>query len=224
MTVSAIGATTSPSNNLYSSDTQTLGKDDFLILLVTQLKNQDPLNPTDSTEFVSQLAQFSSLEQLSNVNDNLKTVQLFDQSINNAQAVNFVGKTIKASGSMFELGAAGETYDVQYQLGEDADAVYVSIYNSSGETVRKIEMDQMNAGAQSVVWNGKDENGNAVPAGTYSFSVQAKNEDGEIMATAAYIEETVTGVSYHNGSTYLLASGVEIPYAAIIEVKEPEKK
>ncbi len=172
MTVSAIGASASTTSNLYSSSTQTLGKDDFLKLLVTQLQNQDPLNPTDSTEFVSQLAQFSSLEQLSNVNDNLKIVQLFDQSINNAQAVNFVGKTIKASGSMFELGS-GETHEIQYQLGEDAATVYVSIVNASGETVRKIEMDQMTAGDQSVVWDGKDENGNAVSAGTYSFSVQA---------------------------------------------------
>jgi len=163
------------------------------------------------------------LEQLSNVNDNLKVVQLFDQSINNAQAVNFVGKTVKASGSMFELGT-GETHEIQYQLGEDADAVYVSVYNSSGEIVKKIEMDQMTAGSQSVVWDGKDENGGAAPAGTYSFSLQAKNKDGEIMASAAFIEEIITGVSYHSGNTYLLAKGIEIPYAAIIEVSEPGSK
>jgi flagellar basal-body rod modification protein FlgD len=223
MTVSAIGAATSPADNLYSSNTQTMGKDDFLKLLVTQLQNQDPLNPTDSTEFVSQLAQFSSLEQLSSVNDNLKLVQLFDQSINNSQAVTFVGKTVKASGSMFELGD-GETHEIQYQLAEDAAAVYLRIYNSSGEIVKTIEMDQMTAGEQSVVWNGADENGNSVSAGTYSFSIQAKNKDGEAMATAAYIEETVDGVSYHDGSTYLLANGIEIPYSAIIEVTLPEAK
>jgi flagellar basal-body rod modification protein FlgD len=223
MTVSALGAATSSTSGLYSSSTQALGKDDFLKLLVTQLQNQDPMNPTDSTAFVAQLAQFSSLEQLSNVNDNLKIVQAFDQSINNAQAVNFVGKTVKASGSMFELGT-GETHEIQYQLGEDADAVYVSVYNSSGEIVKKIEMDQMTAGSQSVVWDGKDENGNAASAGTYSFSLQAKNKDGEIMASAAFIEEIITGVSYHDNSTYLLAKGIEIPYAAIIEVSEPESK
>ena len=223
MTVSAIGASTSTTDNLYTSDTQTLGKDDFLKLLVTQLQNQDPLNPADSTEFISQLAQFSSLEQLSSVNDNLKVVQLFEQSINNSQAVTFVGKMVKASGSMFELGS-GETHEIQFQLGEDAAAVYVRIYNSSGEIVKKIEMDQMSAGEQSVVWNGADENGNSVPAGTYSFSVKANNKDGEAMDTAAYIEELVTGVSYHNGNTYLLAKDMEIPYSAIIEVTEPEKK
>jgi flagellar basal-body rod modification protein FlgD len=221
MTVTAIGASASTASS--STQTQTLGKDDFLKLLVTQLQNQDPLNPADSTQFVAQLAQFSSLEQLTNVNDNLKTVQLFDQSINNAQAVNFVGKTIKASGSIFELGS-GETHEIQYQLGEDAAKVYVSINDATGTTVRKIEMDHMAAGSQSVVWNGADENGNAVPDGIYSFSVQAVNSDGEAMTSAAYIKETVTGISYHDSSTYLQANGIEIPYSAIMEVTEPVKK
>jgi len=222
MTVSAIGASTSSTTSSTSSGTQTLGKDDFLKLLITQLQNQDPLNPTDSTQYVSQLAQFSSLEQLSNVNANLQMVQAFDQSINNAQAVNLVGKTIKASGSRFELGS-GNTQEIQYQLGEDANKVYVSIFDSSGATVRKIEMDQMTAGAQSVVWDGKDANGNTEPAGTYSFSVQATNSNGDVMSTAAYVEDTVTGVSYHDGGTYLQSNGIEIPYSAIIEVTEPNK-
>jgi flagellar basal-body rod modification protein FlgD len=217
MTVSAIGDSTSSTNSLYSASSQTLDKDDFLKLLVTQLQNQDPLNPADSTEFVTQLAQFSSLEQLQNVNSNIQVLQLFEQSINNSQAVTFVGKTIKASGSMFELGT-GETYEVQYQLGEDAAKVYVNILDETGTAVKKIEMDALSAGSQSVVWDGTDENGNPVPAGTYSFSVQAQNEDGEAMSTAAYVEETVTGVSYHDGSTYLLANDIEIPYSAIIEV------
>jgi flagellar basal-body rod modification protein FlgD len=223
MTVSAIGASASATTDLYSSSSTTLGKDDFLKLLVTQLQNQDPMNPADSTQFVSQLAQFSSLEQLSSVNDNLKTVQLFDQSINNAQAVNFVGKTIKASGSMFELGS-GETHEIQYQLGEDASKVYVSIKDSTGAIVRKIEMDQLTAGSQSVVWNGKDDNGKAVYAGTYSFSVNAVDSSGDAMTTAAYIEEPVTGVSYHDSSTYLQANGIEIPYSAIMEVTDAVKK
>ncbi len=219
MTVSAIGNSTSSTSSLSSANTQALDKDDFLKLLVTQLQNQDPLNPADSTEFVTQLAQFSSLEQLQNVNENIKIVQLFDQSINNSQAVTFVGKTVKASGCMFELDDEG-TYEVQYQLGEDAATVYVSITNSSGETVKKIEMENLSAGAQSVVWDGKDDNGNALPSGTYSFTVQAKNTDGEVMSTAAYIEADITGVGYHDGSTFLKAKDLEIPYSTIIEVME----
>jgi flagellar basal-body rod modification protein FlgD len=137
--------------------------------------------------------------------------------------MSFVGKTVKASGSMFEL-VSGETCEIQFELGEDADAVYVSIYNATGEIVKKIEMDQMTAGEQAVVWDGKDENGNAVPAGIHSFSVQAYNTDGASMDSAAYIEKLITGVSYHSSKTYLLADDIEIPYSAVIEVKEPEKK
>ncbi|MBI5590604.1 MAG: hypothetical protein HY881_08995 [Deltaproteobacteria bacterium] len=220
MTVSAVSTSTSSANNLYSSGSSTLGKNDFLTLMITQLQNQDPLNPADSTQFVAELAQFTSLEQLTNVNDNLKIVQAFNQSINNAQAVSFVGKTIKASGAMFQI-SSGETHEVQYQLGEDADKVYVSILDSTGQTVKKIEMDQMTAGQQSVIWDGKDDNGNTVAAGTYSFSVQATDKDGNVMSTAAYVEDIVTGVSYHDSNTYLLSNGIEIPYSAIIEVTEP---
>ncbi len=220
MTVTAVGASASTTSS--STQAQALGKDDFLKLLVTQLQNQDPLNPADSTQFVAQLAQFSSLEQLTNVNNNLKTVQLYDQSINNAQAVSFVGKTIKASGSIFEIGT-GQSHEIQYQLGENAAKVYVSITDSTGATVRKIEMDQMSAGNQSVVWNGADENGNAAAAGTYSFSVKAYNSNGDAMNTAAYVEETVTGIGYHDSSTYLQANGIEIPYSAILEVTAPAK-
>ncbi len=223
MTVSAIGASTSKSTDLSGASSTVLGKDDFLKLLVTQLKNQDPLNPTDSTQFVSQLAQFSSLEQLTNVNTNLQTVQSYDKSMNNAQAVNFVGKTIKASGSVFEL-TSGGTYPVQYELGENAAKVYVSVNDATGATVRKIEMDQMTAGSQSIVWDGKDLNGNAAPAGTYSFSVNAVDNSGESMTTAAYVKATVTGVGYHDNSTYLQANGIEIPYSAVLEVTETGQK
>ena len=71
-----------------------MDRDAFLSLLITQLQNQDPLNPTDSTEFTAQLAQFSSLEQLGNVNENLKQLQDFQASINNSQAVSLIGKEI----------------------------------------------------------------------------------------------------------------------------------
>ena len=80
-------------------DKTTLGKDDFLKLFVAQLQNQDPLSPMESTEFTSQLAQFSSLEQLTNVNQNLDYLLMYQSSMNNAEAINFIGSTVKASGS-----------------------------------------------------------------------------------------------------------------------------
>lgn len=223
MTVSGIGTATSPANMLFSNDSTTLGKEDFLTLLVTQLQNQDPLNPADSTEFVSQLAQFSALEQMTNVNKNLEVIQLFEQSINNAQAMQFIGKTVKANGSLFEV-EYEERHDIKFQIAENAAAVHIKIYDSLGEVVAEIEPGPMEPGEHTVTWDGIDENGEPVSEGTYSFTVQAENSDGEVMETAAYIEEKVTGVSYHSGNTYLLAEDIEIPYSAVMEVIESEEE
>ncbi|MGD8888475.1 MAG: flagellar hook capping FlgD N-terminal domain-containing protein, partial [Desulfobacterales bacterium] len=90
---------TDSGKELSTIESETLDKDDFLNLLITQLQNQDPLKPTDSVEFTAQLAQFSSLEQLSNVNENLKLLQNFQASINNSQAVALIGKEITAKGN-----------------------------------------------------------------------------------------------------------------------------
>lgn len=223
MTLAVIGSTSSDTNIVTKSDSRSLGKDDFLKLLVTQLKNQDPLNPASSTEFVAQLAQFSSLEQLSNVNENLKIVQSYNQSINNLQAVNFIGKTVKSIGSMFSLGSNGSS-NMDYQLSENANTVFINIYDTTGKHIREIRLNQLPAGEHKFEWDGQDENGNQMDFGVYSFTVKAKNQYGEIMDTAAYVEHTVTGVSYHNGNTYLKAKDVEIPYSAIIGVTDPKTR
>lgn len=223
MTVAGIGSSVTDTKAVMKSDPRSLGKEDFLKLLVTQLKNQDPLNPASSTEFVAQLAQFSSLEQLSNVNQNLKIIENYNQSINNLQAVNFMGKTVKSTGSMFSLGSNGYP-NIDYQLSENANAVFINIYDSAGKHIREIRVNQLPAGEHKFEWDGQDENGNPMDLGVYSFTVKAKNQYGEIMNTAAYVEHTVTGISYYNGNTYLKAKDVEIPYSAVIGVTEPKSK
>ena len=99
MIPSVTDSTTTGAAQTTGGPTQELDRDAFLNLLITQLQNQDPLDPTDSVEFTAQLAQFSSLEQLGNVNDNLKLLQDFQASINNSQAVSLIGKEITASGN-----------------------------------------------------------------------------------------------------------------------------
>ena len=96
MITNEINSSASSGALLSTTQSNVMGKDDFLNLLITQLQNQDPLNPTDSTEFTAQLAQFSSLEQLGNVNENLTELKHFQASINNSQAVALIGKAITA--------------------------------------------------------------------------------------------------------------------------------
>ncbi len=96
MSITPIDSSAVSTETQTSASAEILGKDDFLNLLVTQLQHQDPLNPAESTEFTAQLAQFSSLEQLNNINDNLKNMELFQTSVTNSQAVSYIGKEITA--------------------------------------------------------------------------------------------------------------------------------
>ena len=120
--------------------TKDLGKNDFLNLLVTQLKYQNPLEPIKDQEFVAQLAQFSQLEQLENMSESLTTNTQVDyvmsQTIANTMATTLIGKTVVAEGADFQL-IAGENADLSFNLGTDAATVTVTIRNSSGSAVRR---------------------------------------------------------------------------------------
>jgi flagellar basal-body rod modification protein FlgD len=208
------------SNNTSSASTQsTLGRDDFLNLLITQLQNQDPLSPMDSTEFSAQLAQFSSLEQLSNVNENLETLQLFQSSLNNAQAVSFIGKSIKASGDTVLI-TDGVPDKIHFELAGDASDVFVNIYDADGNFVATQEGGSLNAGRHDLSWDGTDHEGNEMPDGVYSFEIMAVDVNNEMVDVNRYTSGKVTGVTYRDGITYLLSGDKMIPMGNIIEVTE----
>lgn len=209
-------------NPTSSSESNILGKDDFLNLLVTQLRHQDPLSPMESAEFTSQLAQFSSLEQMSNVNTNLEVLQLYQASINNSQAVGFIGKTIKALGNSIGV-ADGVADQIHFELAENASAVIAHIYDSHKNLVKTIQPGGLNAGAQGVEWDATDNNGNKVPDGTYTFEVIATDTDANPVSATTLITSPVSGVSFKDGTTYLLAGNQEIPIGSVFEVMEKLK-
>jgi flagellar basal-body rod modification protein FlgD len=219
MSVYAVDASNSNTNVVTSSNDSDLGKDDFLNLLVAQLQNQDPLEPMDSTAFTSQLAEFSSLEQLANVNENLEYLQMYQSSINNAQAVSFIGKNIDALGDSIQL-EGGETEEIHFELSENSSSVVVNIYDEAGSLVKYIENGPLGEGKQSVEWDGFDNGGNTLPGGIYKFEVMAVDATGDKVQTATYIRDRVTGVTFKNGVTYLMAGGMQIPIGDVIEVFE----
>lgn len=219
MSIESITPSTAGDAALYQSQATTMGKDDFLKLLITQLQNQDPLNPADSTEFTAQLAQFSSLEQLSNVNQNLENLQLYQASLNNAQAVGFIGKEIVAQGNALQLkDGAAET--CRFELAGAAAGVAVNIYDRAGNFIKAIEAGAMSAGRQSVVWDGKDQNGNVVADGDYTFGVMAVDGDDKSVQAATYTSGVVSGVTFNQGTTYFVVGNQQIPIGDVIEVAE----
>jgi len=219
MTVMSVSDVYSQASTPTTQDNSVMGKDDFLTLLVAQLQHQDPLNPAESTEFTAQLAQFSSLEQLQNIETTLNGFEVYQSTLNNIQSSGFIGKTVTATGSMF--GVHDATPDpIRFDLVNDADSVYIQIYDKFGGFVSDIQAGARQAGEQQVAWDGRDSNGTAVADGVYTFTVMAMNTDGAIVSSSSYTTGIVTGVDYKTGATNLLINDHEVPISSVIRIEE----
>jgi flagellar basal-body rod modification protein FlgD len=194
-----------------------MGKDDFLTLLVAQLQAQDPLNPMDSTDFTAQLAQFSSLEQLQNVNSNLKGLTTSQSIQTNANAVDFIGKQVTALGDQVEV-TDGQSAGIQFTLSDDASNVYVRVYDQNGNFIRELDSGAMSAGQQEITWDGDDYLGSRAPDGTYQYEVEALDSDGADVDTTTFVSGTVSGVNYKDGQAYLIAGNQQIAMGNVVKV------
>jgi len=198
-----------------------LGRDAFLNLLIAQLQNQDPLNPTDSTEFTAQLAQFSSLEQLGNVNDNIKLLQNFQASGNHSQAVALIGKEISASGNSLEL-AQNQPAGCDFKLDGNASVVTVSIYDHTSGFVNSFEGRNLTAGKHTLYWDGIDKNGSPAPAGNYTFEILAADAGGETVNTSTFFSGRVNKVIFESDTTYLVSGDQKVALGDVIEISAVE--
>ncbi len=175
-------------------DENDLGKEEFLTLLVAQLQNQDPLNPADATEFTSQLAQFSELEQLINLNESMTAMAEAQNNSERISALSMIGKEIQVEGSSFMLGEEGSA-EIGYKLDGDASEVSLSVQNSAGQTVATLHPTELTSGNHFITFSGYGDNGERLEPGKYSLILQARsNGEGETLAASPLVRTTVTGV------------------------------
>ncbi|MCP4633265.1 MAG: flagellar hook capping protein [candidate division Zixibacteria bacterium] len=202
---------------------QVMGKNDFLTLLVSQLQNQDPFEPMKDTEFVAQLAQFSSLEQLQNLNTNVMSSTeldyLLSQTISNTLATQLIGKEITASGNSIELSSENKP-NLSFKLDGFASNIKINIYSSDGSLIKTLEETELDSGIHDIAWDGKNESGSRVGNGTYTFSIEAENATGDTIRSTPLISGYVEGVSYADGSAYLIVDGRKIIFGNILEINE----
>jgi flagellar basal-body rod modification protein FlgD len=217
MSISAVESATTTETLSLTDSNESMGQTEFLELLIAQLQNQDPLNPADSTEFTSQLAQFSSLEQMTNMNSALDSIRDTLGGNTNTQVVSYIGKTVVATGSAVEVGSDGVD-PILVSLDSDAESLYVNIYNGSGNFVRQIEAGSAEAGNHSITWDGTDSSGSSVSQGWYSFEIQAVDSSGDDIDAETYVSGKVLSVAYEDGSAYLNVDGRRIALADVIEV------
>ncbi|MEJ2635710.1 MAG: flagellar hook capping FlgD N-terminal domain-containing protein [Calditrichia bacterium] len=198
-----------------------LGKDDFLKLLVTQLHYQDPLNPMEGTEFSTQLAQFSSVEELQNIDKSLQQSldanYLLTTSINNTMASTVIGHDVKAYGNQIHLGDSKQAY-LNFDLGNDAKNVKIEILDENDQVKRTINLDNLSKGDQSILWDGEDNVGITLPNGNYHYRVTATDADGNAVSTQSYVCGTITGVRYGNNGAVLMLGDLEIQMSDVYEI------
>ncbi len=222
--VNSVATTQSNNTSTTSQANGTLGKNDFMTLLIEQMKNQDPLSPMDGTQFAAQLAQFSSLEQLQNLNDSMtqsiNANLALTQSINNTLSTTLIGKEVKISGADITNSGQG-SIQLGYNLPSDASTVSINIYDSNGTLVKTMNDLPTAAGDNKLSWDFTDNSGNKVPNGNYTFEVKAKTTGGQDMTADIYKYGIISGVRYTSSGTKLLIDNAEYNLSDVTEIVNP---
>jgi len=194
-----------------------LGKDEFLKLLVTQMQYQDPLSPMDNTEFTAQLAQFSSLEQLFSVNDNLTGLSAGQAPTGMASVAGFLDREVVANGNNTQI-RGGQAAPLQFSLDGPAEISTVTLKDASGVSVGSISLGAQPGGANQVQWDGLDSLGNPLPDGRYSFVVTAQDVAGDTVATRTEVRGVVSGASYEGTDAFLNVGTHRVALTDLISV------
>ncbi len=219
--VAPVGGLSTPGQNNQVAGKSNLGKDDFLNLLVKQLQYQDPMEPMKDTDFVAQLASFSSLEQLSNIGTSLdNSTQLnyiLSQTIANTMATTLIGKEVVANGNQIQHDS-NSSNQLNFNLADPAANVEVEVKDENGTVIRTITANHLAKGNNSVEWDGRDDNGVRVAAANYTFSVSAKDQDGKEVKAETRLIGLVESVRYEEGQGYLIVNGQKVSLSDIIEV------
>lgn len=192
----------------------------FLNLLVTQLKNQDPLDPMDSSEFTSQLVQFASVEQQIFQNSNLETLVELQQTNQISSMVDFIDKVVEVDGTSFPL--ENSVAEFTYTMPQGARSASVIIRDSSGLSVLERDAD-LDAGQHTFDWDGKDNFGQVLPDGEYAAFVTGLSNSGEVLQITQTVFGRITGIGVDGSDTTLFMGDIEVPQAKVLAVKQAEE-
>ncbi|EKF49438.1 basal-body rod modification protein FlgD [Thermosipho africanus H17ap60334] len=195
-----------------------LDKEAFLELLVTQLKNQDPLEPLKDREFIAQMTQLSTLEQITNMSESVQKFVESSTSLYRAQASSMVGKYAVVKSNVLEL-SSGTTSTQVFKL-ESPSHVILKIYDESGKLVRQEDLGNLSEGMQTFLWDGRSDDGVMLPDGKYTFNLYSVQPDGNLEEISAMDGGKVEAVQFRDNDVYVLVNGNLYPISSIIEISQ----
>jgi flagellar basal-body rod modification protein FlgD len=188
--------------------------DTFLQLLTTQLQNQDPLSPLDTSQFTQQLVEFASVEQQINMNTNLQTLISMQQTSEATSALQLVGNTVTINGNAAALSNATNT-PATWSINSSAPATgTVTISSQAGTTVYSGTV-ALNAGTQTYSWSGGGSNGQTWPDGTYTMTINATGANGQAVTVSTQVQGVVTAVNINQNPPTLTVSGQTVPISQV---------
>jgi flagellar basal-body rod modification protein FlgD len=223
-TSSSQGASASSSDAIGNAlgGNKTLGQDAFMKLLVAQIQHQDPLNPQSNTEFVSQLAQFSSVEQQMGTNKLLELVSVQQKGVANTEDVQLIGKSVTVTGNALTSDGQGYAIPGSFTLSAAATKVTINVKDATGNTVRTIDGGARGAGVAQYSWDGRNDAGTVQPAGRYTVEISAKDAKGNPVPVDQTTTGVVKSVSYDaTGPLLTLVDGTQARTSDLSQVSAP---
>ncbi len=222
--ISSIGSSYYNTTSTDKADSATdVSKDEFLKLLTYQLKAQNPLNPYNNQEFASQLAQFSQLEQLTEISslleEQVQANYLLSQTMSNSALPGLLGKNAKASSTTTYFDGENSTA-LGYTLSSQATSATLTIKDSAGNTIRTMELSgtELTSGDHKLEWNGLDNEGETVSEGNYTFEVKANIGNSSSYTADTFVYGKIEAVRFKSEGTVLVINGMEVALENVTDI------
>lgn len=193
--------------------------DSFLQLLTTQLRNQDPLEPMDASEFTNQLVQFSSVEQQIQTNSYMETLITSTQAQSVNAAVNYLGSNVRAAGVTTTLANGSASWDLVTSAGAPDSTITIS--DENGQEVYSTSH-SVERGESTFTWDGKTSTGASAPDGIYSIRVVGNTADGQSVPVYTAVEGEVTGVDFTGSEPVLQLGNVRVTLASVMQIRSQD--
>ncbi|MFN3454353.1 MAG: flagellar hook assembly protein FlgD [Pseudobdellovibrio sp.] len=213
-----------PSKKVSGAGNNKMDKDAFFKLMLAQLKNQDPTNPLKNHEMAAQLAQFSSLEQMTNMNKTLTEIKGGSKPVEQFQALNLIGKEVSGDSAKITRSEIDKDHEVKFNLPQDSKTAEIKILNNKNEVVRSYEFSNLKQGENKITWNGENERGQSAKAGDYKVEIEAVGNSGQKLSIKTDFTGVVTGMSFSPEGPILQVGKQSIRLKDIRQFSDPSLK